>query len=184
MSIIDARGLFPVKIQAAQGARRGLWQRGVAGRHMATFYSQLADLLRAGVPLLRSIDILERMGNNNTLKAAIRDIRAQVADGKGIAQAMARHPKIFNELSISMVRAGQEGGFLEDVLKRIAVFTENQEDLKGKVIGALAYPIFLASAGTLILIGVFIIFIAKFAPIFAKLVEQGPMAALTATLLQ
>jgi len=183
MSIIDARGLFPVKIQAAQGARRALWQRGVGGRHMATFYSQLADLLRSGVPLLRSLDILERMGTNNTLKAAIRDIRAQVADGKGIAQAMARHPKIFNELSISMVRAGQEGGFLEDVLKRIAVFTENQEDLKGKVIGALAYPIFLAVAGTLILLALFIFIMPKFAPIFSKLEAAGQMPSLTAGLL-
>src|SRR6516225_10750274 len=100
MNIIDARGLFPVKIQSAQKSGRVLWQRGVGGRHMATFYSQLADLLRSGVPLLRSLDILERMGTNATLKAAIRDIRAQVADGKGLAQAMARHPKIFNELSV------------------------------------------------------------------------------------
>jgi general secretion pathway protein F/type IV pilus assembly protein PilC len=183
MNIIDARGLFPVKIQSAQKNGRVLWQRGVGGRHMATFYSQLADLLRSGVPLLRSLDILERMGTNATLKTAIRDIRAQVADGKGLAQAMARYPRIFNELSVSMVRAGQEGGFLEDVLKRIAVFTENQEDLKGRVIGALAYPIFLAVAGSVILLGLFIFIMPKFAPIFAKLEASGQMPSLTAGLL-
>ncbi|MFL5343116.1 MAG: type II secretion system F family protein [Gemmataceae bacterium] len=183
MGILDARGLFPVKIAAAAGARKALFGRSVGGRHMATFYSQLADLLRSGVPLLRSLDILERMGTNATLKSAIRDVRAQVADGKGLAQAMARHPKIFNELAVSMVRAGQEGGFLEDVLKRIAVFTENQEELKGKVIGALAYPIFLAVAGGVILLGLFIFFVPKFQPIFAKLEEKGDLPTLTSGLL-
>ncbi len=82
-----------------------------------------------------------------------------------------------------MVRAGQEGGFLEDVLKRIAVFTENQEDLKGKVIGALAYPIFLAVAGTFILLALFIFIMPKFAPIFAKLEAAGQMPTLTSGLL-
>ena len=74
----------------------------------------------------------------------LREVRARVADGTGLAEAMAQHPRAFNELAVSMVRAGQEGGFLEDVLRRIADFTEHQEDLKAKVIGALAYPVFLA----------------------------------------
>ena len=64
---------------------------------------------------------------------------------------MAQHPQAFNELAVSMVRAGQEGGFLEDVLKRIADFTEHQEDLKAKVVGALAYPVFLAVVGFIVL---------------------------------
>src|SRR6185503_1067119 len=119
----------------------------VKGRYMATFYSQLADLLHSGVPLLRSFDILERQSSHEVLSATIREIRAQVADGASLGDAMARFPGVFNELAVSMVRAGQEGGFLEDVLKRIATFTDHQEDLKGKVVGALAYPVFLAVTG-------------------------------------
>src|SRR5205085_1326904 len=79
----------------------------------------------------------------------------------------------------SMVRAGHEGGFLEDVLKRIATFVEHQEDLKAKVIGALAYPVFLAIAGFLFLTILTIFFVPNFEPIFAKLREQGDPPVLT-----
>ena len=74
-----------------------------------------------------------------------------------------------------MVRAGQEGGFLEDVLKRIADFTEHQEDLKSKVIGALAYPVFLAVVGFIVLNVLVIFFVPQFEPIFKKLEEKGEL---------
>src|SRR5262245_22576659 len=108
MSIIDARGLYPVQITQAQSAARR-WGFGgrVRARHMATFYSQLADLLKAGVPLLRSLDILERMGAQANLQIALRDVRTRVADGSSLAQAMAQHPRVFGELAVSMVRAGR-----------------------------------------------------------------------------
>src|SRR5437588_325128 len=79
-----------------------------------------------------------------------------------LAQAMAQHPRVFDELAVSMVRAGQEGGFLEDVLKRIADFTEHQEDLKAEVVGAMAYPAFLAIVGFVVLNGLIIFFIPRF----------------------
>src|SRR5439155_15501385 len=97
------------------------------------------------------------------LQTVLRDVRAKVADGTGLAQAMGQHPYVFNELAVSMIRAGQEGGFLEDVLKRIATFVEHQEDLKSKVIGALAYPVFLACAGLIVLNILIIFFVPKFA---------------------
>jgi len=67
----------------------------------------------------------------------------QVADGTSLADALTQHPGAFNELAVSMIRAGQEGGFLEDVMERIAIFSEHQEDMKAKVVGAMAYPVFL-----------------------------------------
>ncbi len=179
MSMLDSRGLFPVRIQPAHGGGTRRFGGRVKARHMATFYSQLADLLRSGVPLLRSLDILERMGVQPSLQTAVRDVRTQVADGTPLAQAMARHPKVFSELAISMVRAGQEGGFLEDVLKRIADFTEHAEDLKAKVVGAMAYPIFLAVIGFIVLNVLVIFFVPKFEPIFARLRETGDLPTLT-----
>jgi len=110
-------------------------------------------------------------------------VRARVADGTGLAEAMAQHPRVFTELTVSMVRAGQEGGFLEDVLRRIAEFTEHQEDLKAKVIGALAYPIFLAVAGFIVLNILVIFFVPKFEPILKKLEEKGELPALTSGLI-
>src|SRR5260221_10029465 len=90
MSMLDARGLYPVRIQAAHAAHGWRFGGGVGARHMATFYAQLADLLRSGVPLLRSLDILERMGAKPALQIAVRDVRNRVADGTGLAQAMAQ----------------------------------------------------------------------------------------------
>jgi general secretion pathway protein F len=179
VSMLDARGLFPVKVtplKTAKTARRG---GRVSSRHLATFYAQLADLLHSGVPLLRSLDLLERQNSHATLSEVVREVRARVADGTGLAQAMAQHPRCFNELAISMVRAGQEGGFLEDVLRRIADFTEHQEDLKSKVTGALAYPIFLAGVGFIVLNVLIIFFVPKFEPIFKKLEEKGELPKLT-----
>jgi general secretion pathway protein F/type IV pilus assembly protein PilC len=96
---------------------------------------------------------------------------------------MAQHPRAFNELAISMVRAGQEGGFLEDVLRRIAEFTDHQEDLKSKVVGALAYPIFLFVAGMAVLNILVIFLVPKFAPMFKRLEEKGELPALTSALI-
>ena len=109
----------------------------------------------------------------------LREVRADVADGTSLADAMAKHPQVFNELTVSMVRAGQEGGFLEDVLKRIADFTEHQEDLKSKVVGSLAYPVFLAVVGFIVLNVLVIFFVPRFEPIFKKLEEKGELPALT-----
>ena len=109
----------------------------------------------------------------------LRDVRSKVADGTGLAQAMGAHPRVFNELAVSMVRAGQEGGFLEDVLKRIANFVEHQEDMKAKVIGALAYPVFLAGAGFVVLNILVIFFVPRFEPVFAKLKEKNELPVMT-----
>jgi general secretion pathway protein F len=179
MAMLDARGLFPVSIAAKKPLATGKIGGRVGSRHLATFYSQLADLLHSGVPLLRSLDILERQGAKEALREVIREVRARVADGTSIADSMAQHPRVFDELAISMIRAGQEGGFLEDVLRRIANFTEHQEDLKAKVTGALAYPVFLAVVGFVVLNVLVIFFVPKFEPIFAKLAEKGELPFLT-----
>jgi len=183
MSMLDARGLFPVTIAPAKSATSHRWSRRIRPRYMATFYSQLSDLLRSGVPLLRSLDILERQSTQPALCEIIREIRARVADGTSLAESMAQHPRAFNELAVSMVRAGQEGGFLEDVLRRIADFTEHQEDLKSKVVGALAYPIFLAVVGVIVLVVLVVGFVPRFEPIFKKLDEKGELPAITSGLM-
>jgi len=150
---------------------------------LASFYGQLADLLQSGVPLLRSMEILERQASNPALNAVLKDVRGKVAEGTGLSQAMGAHPKVFSELAVSMVLAGQEGGFLEDVLRRIADFTEHQEDMKSKVVGAMAYPMVLGGLGGVILIVLLVFFVPKFETIFDRLKEKGQMPALTTGLL-
>jgi general secretion pathway protein F len=180
MAMLDARGLFPVRIAAkraiASGARG---RKRVSSRLLATMYAQLADLLHSGVPLLRSLDILERQASAPALGEVLREVRARVADGTSLAEAMGQHPRVFDELAVSMIRAGQEGGFLEDVLRRIADFTEHQEDLKAKVTGAMAYPVFLAIVGFVVLNVLVIFFVPQFKDIFGKLEEKGELPGLT-----
>jgi general secretion pathway protein F len=184
MSVLDARGLFPLQIDLVRNAAMPTaGGKKVKSRNMTAFYAQLADLLRAGVPLLRSLEILERQASQPALSEILKEIHIKVADGTSLADAMGQYPRTFNELSVSMVRAGQEGGFLEDVLERIAVFTEHQEDLKAKVIGAMAYPIFLLVFGLVVLNVLVIFFVPKFEPIFKKLQEKNEMPAITSILL-
>jgi len=177
--MLDARGLFPVSISRNKDKAVGGSVRRVKGRVISAFYAQLADLLQSGVPLLRALDILEKQNSNQALAFALREVRAKVADGANLADAMKPYPKVFNELSVSMVRAGQEGGFLEDVLRRIADFTEHQEDLKAKVVGSMAYPVLLAIMGFIILNVLVIFFVPKFEPIFDRLKTKGELPSLT-----
>jgi general secretion pathway protein F len=184
--MLDGRGLFPIEIKPTGGGSEGgggLFGGRVSNRYLATFYGQLADLVQSGVPLLRSLELLERQSSNPRFTSILREVRMKVADGTGLAQAMAAFPSVFSELAVSMVRAGQEGGFLEDVLKRTANFVEHQEDLKSKVIGALAYPVFLAIAGFSVLNVLVIFFVPKFEPIFSKLEAKGELPTLTVYLM-
>lgn len=182
---LAGKSLFPTRIALAETEVRQQQSVGkrVAAKHLAIIYSQLADLLSSGVPLLRSLEILEQQASRPAVTAVLQDVRQQVADGTRLADAMRKHPKVFGELSISMVRAGEEGGFLEDALKRIAVFTEHHEDLKNRVVGAMAYPAFLMVACVGIVTGILIFLVPKFAPVFERLAEKGELPIATVLLL-
>src|SRR5882724_11071189 len=140
---LAVKSLFPTQIALAdtEVRQQQAVTKRVRARHIAVVYSQLADLLASGVPLLRSLEILEQQSSRPAVTGVLQDVREQVAEGTRLADAMRQHPKVFNELALSMVRAGEEGGFLEDALKRVSIFTEHAEDLKNRVMGAMAYPL-------------------------------------------
>lgn len=182
MVMLDQKGLFPVTISPAKKTvAASMASTRVKPKLLCTVFSQLADLLHSGVPLLRSLEIIERQSTTPALTHVLQDVRAQISDGTSLSDAMAKHPKAFNELTVSMVRAGQEGGFLEDVLARIAEFTEHQEELRSKVMGALAYPIFLSIVGTLIVLGLVIFLVPRFETMFGN--KQAELPFLTVGLL-
>jgi len=149
LRMLEERSLFPVKV--SEGTEAGGLARGgkrVKARHLTTFYSQLADLLKAGVPMLRSLDVLANQGSQGTLAQVLKELREDVAGGQSLGDAMGKHPRVFSPLHASMVRAGEQGGFLEDVLHRIAVFSEKQDELRNKVVGAIIYPCILVLVGS------------------------------------
>ncbi|MEP0843418.1 MAG: type II secretion system F family protein [Phycisphaerae bacterium] len=148
---LDDRSLFPLVVtEGSQAAKQAITgrKRKLRLKVLAVCYGQLADLLRAGVPMLRALDVLARQSSDPLLAEILRDIHSDVSGGETLADAMAKHPNAFNELSIAMIRAGEQGGFIEDVLVRIASFTERQDELRNKLIGSLVYPAVLFLVGT------------------------------------
>ncbi len=162
---LDEKSLFPVKVTEGvdQGGLRlgGTKQRKVKGAQLTTFYSQLADLLKAGVPMMRALDVLSRQSTGRGLAQTVKELREDVAGGTALGEAMAKYPHAFSPLHASMVKAGEQGGFLEDVLTRIAVFSEKQDELKNKVIGAMIYPAILVIVGSGVVLLLMVVVVPK-----------------------
>ncbi len=183
ISLLSGKSLFPIEVKADKPRHGFRWGGRVKGQLLATTYGQLSSLLTSGVPLLRSLKILQDQTSNAKLSETLEDVHRRVEDGETLGDAMDRHEKVFGELTVSMVRAGGEGGFLEDALDRVAQFTEQQEDLKSRTVGALAYPVFLAGVGVIVVTGLLIFFVPNFAEIFDRLREQGELPVITDWLL-
>lgn len=155
MRTLDERSLFPILVNEGGKVDRPTLtgrRKKVKLKALTTFYSQLADLLRAGVPVLRSIDVLARSASNPLLSEILKEIYADVSSGQTLADSMSKHSNVFNDLAVAMIRAGEQGGFLEDVLSRIAIFTERQDELRNKLIGSMIYPCVLMFAGVTVVV--------------------------------
>ncbi|MGO9537543.1 MAG: type II secretion system F family protein, partial [Limisphaerales bacterium] len=108
---------------------------------LTTFTRQLATLVDAGLPLLRGLRVLEKQERNSTLKRILGELALAIEGGSTFSEALAQHPKVFNRLFVNMVKAGELGGVLEVVLKRLAEFSEKAQKIKGKIKAALFYPV-------------------------------------------
>jgi general secretion pathway protein F/type IV pilus assembly protein PilC len=182
LSTLSAKALFPLEVKLEAPAMT-IGGKRIKPQMMATTYGQMAGLLRSGVPLLRSLAVLRDQSSHRGLKDVLTQVHGKVEEGATLADAMLRHPKAFSEMATNMVRAGGEGGFLEDALERVAVFTEQQEDLKSRTIGAVAYPAVLAFIGTIIVTVLIVFFVPMFEPLFAQLRQRGQLPAITEWLL-
>lgn len=183
LASLSARELFPLQVASAEKRSVSVRSHKVRPRVMAATYSQLAALLGSGVPLLRSLEVIRDQTPHKALAEVLEDVHSRVQEGATLADAMARHPRAFGELATSIVRAGGEGGFLEEALERLARFTEQQDELKSRVIGALAYPTILFVLGTIVVNVLVIFFVPAFEGLFARLKERGELPAVTEWLL-
>lgn len=141
---------------------------------MASFNRQLADLLGAGVPLVKSLTILARQMTNDRFSEIVSQINADVQDGATLADALAKHPKLFSKLYVAMVRSGETGGNLDEVLKRLADYSEQEEQLRGRIKAALAYPAVMIIAGTGAVIVMFSYVVPKIVATFRELNQTLP----------
>jgi general secretion pathway protein F len=148
------------KLAKEQNARKGGLSRdvdlggligGVKKSEIATFTRQMATLIKAGIPLADTLGALVEQIPNMRFKAPVSEVRAAVNEGSALADALAKHPKLFDELFVSMVRAGEVAGNLDDVLIRLSDFLEGSQKLKAKVQSAMIYPLVMLGVGTIIM---------------------------------
>ena len=176
---IREKGFYVTKIREqerkrrAQAAKRQADDRrksftigGVRSKHLTMFTRQLSTLQDAGLPILRSLRILEGQNKPGALRNALMDVIEDIESGNTLSEAMSRQPKAFDNLYVNMVKAGEAGGALEVILQRLAEFKEKSQSLKRKIIGAMIYPaaVITVAGGIVAFIMVFII--PKFKDIF------------------
>jgi len=165
---LDQRALFPVRIAARVPAGAGGRGRRVKLRHLSVAYGQLSDLLAAGVPMLRALDILSRTTVNPALGRIVAAVREDIAAGETLADAMGKHPAAFADLHVAMVRAGEHAGFLEEVLMNLSGFLDRQDDLRSKVRGAMIYPMLLAVFAVIVVTVMLVFLVPRFKTFFVE----------------
>src|SRR5271157_1575461 len=193
---IKEMGFFPTKVvedkgaagagaakKAAKGKKGGVDLNfqikipGLSGRVkskvLCTFTRQLATLVQAGLPLLRGLRVLQKQEKSANLKTILGDLSVAIEGGSTFSEALAQHPKVFNRLFVNMVKAGEIGGVLEVVLKRLSEFMEKAQKIKGKVIAAMFYPCAVMVVATAIMGVLMLVVIPKFKDIFEGTLGEG-----------
>ncbi|MBA2225966.1 MAG: type II secretion system F family protein [Thermogemmata sp.] len=187
---VKSRGYFVTKLavvttggKAAKGkkkktgkSRKTFTIGRVKQKMLVTFTRQFSTLIDAGLPVLRSLRILERQMKPSVLKNALIDIVDDVESGSSLSDAMAKQPKCFSKLYVNMVKAGEAGGALEVILQRLADFLEKAQSLKGKIIGAMVYPAVVIAVAIGILTFIMVAIIPKFKKIFDEFGMTLPWA--------
>lgn len=195
---IKAHGLFPTTISegAAPASETGGYEAPkkkssfsfgggtVKGKVLTVFTRQLATLIDAGLPLLRSLRTLIKQEKNPALQNAMANLADSVESGNTFSEALAQHPKIFNKLYVNMVKAGELGGVLEIVLTRLAEFQEKAQRIRGKVISAMVYPIVVLVIAVGILAFLLLFIVPKFEAIFADMLGNKPLPLLTSIVIE
>jgi len=141
----------------------------VGARALAEFTSQLAVLLNAGIPVTRSLRVLEGQMPQGAMRRICKQLVEDVEAGTPLSEAMAKYPATFDPLYTNMVRAGEAGGVQEEILNRLSGFLEQSESIKARVKGALAYPVMILAVASLVLLFVFAYVIPRFRQVFESI---------------
>jgi type IV pilus assembly protein PilC len=172
----DAAAALP---NTAKRPRSSTWEDliegGVTVKDKALFANKLAALVDAGVPIIRSLDLLRTQQRSAKMRRALTAITSDINQGETLGQSMRRWPQVFDTLSVAMVEAGEVGGVLDETLKRLATVLEETARLQNQIRGALGYPIAVLVIAILVFLGMTIFLIPTFAEIFKELGAELPL---------
>lgn len=152
-----------------------LFENGVTVKDKALFASKLSALVDAGVPILRGLDLMRSQQKSLLFREALTGMTRDVNQGDSLANAMRRHPKVFDNLSIAMVEAGEAGGVLDETLKRLAKLLEDNAKLQNQIKSAMGYPVTVLCIAILVFLGMTIFLIPTFATVFDQLGAKLPV---------
>ena len=184
---IRQMGYFVTKLSLKKGVqakavgvkrKRPFAMGGAKTKHICTFTRQLSILQDAGLPILRSLKILENNNRPGKLKNALMDVCDEIETGSTLSESMSKCPKVFSRLYVNMVKAGEAGGALETILQRLSEFLERSESLKRKVKGAMIYPIAVVLVAIAILAGIMYFIVPTFEKMFDEFELKLPPATM------
>ncbi|EXG81058.1 type II secretion system F family protein [Cryptosporangium arvum] len=174
IQILRQQGVVPLSVTpAGTGLKTEISLPGLGSRttlrDLSVFSRQFATMTSSGMSLLRCLSVLEEQTSRASLRKALTEARVDVEGGTPLSDALGRHPKVFPTLMVALVRAGEAGGFLDDALERVAINFEKDDALRGKIKGALTYPVIVLAFALLMVAGVLIFIVPVFENMFRQL---------------
>lgn len=172
IAALRRQGILP-SVVTETGAKK-VKKKKVTDKDVVVFTRQFATMFIAGIPIVQGLDIMSKQSENKTLGAIIAQIKADVETGTTLADAMRKHPRVFDDLFVNLVAAGEAGGVLDGVLLRLANYIEKTMKLKKKVKGAMIYPSIVVTVAVLVIAIIMVFVIPIFAKIFGEMGSQLP----------
>jgi len=193
VAALKAQGLAPIAIkpeiaearrEGASATRQKRGRNWVIGRVLSlkaltVFTRQLAMLVKAGMPLMRCLEVLARQEKNEAFRAALEQLVTTIKSGGTFSEGLQQHPKLFDRLYVNMVKAGESGGVLDVVLVRMAHFLEKSVQVRGRIKAALTYPLIIVIVAVVIVAALMTFVVPKFEAIFAGMLKGQSLPALT-----
>ncbi|HMK42727.1 MAG TPA: type II secretion system F family protein, partial [Dissulfurispiraceae bacterium] len=175
-SSLARKGYTNISLQEKKaGAFAKQRSKRITEKDIVVFTRQFATLFNSGIPIVQGLDILAKQTENKSFGAVIGQIKTDVETGSTLSDAMARHPKLFDDLFVNLVAAGETGGVLDDILQRLATYIEKMMKLKKKVKGALIYPSIVIAVAVLVILLIMVFVIPVFASIFGEMGVALPL---------
>ncbi|MEW6713798.1 MAG: type II secretion system F family protein [Nitrospirota bacterium] len=176
ISSIKRSGFIPLRVSAPkEGIKKRFSLKRSNKADLLTFTTELSALLRAGLPLDRSLNILSEVSASIEMNRVVKSVLKSIREGRSFSEALQRHPEVFSKLYVNMVRAGESGGVLDAVLDKLDEFLESSKELKEHVISAMIYPAILLMTGLLSIAVLFVYVLPKFSAIFSEMGASLPV---------